>query len=245
MMVANGHARRAVDVRTWLEDHGLGQYAEAFASNDVDAEVLRTLTTDDLKELGVTSLGHRKKLLAAIAELDATGEAAPGPSIAPRAPQTLGRTRPALARGSGRRAQAGHGAVRRRQGSLALIEDVDPEDARRILDAALGVMMDAVHRYEGTVNRILVMASWRCSAPRSRTRTMPCAPATRRDPARHACPGRGAARRPRVEVNMPVGLHPGESWCAIGNDLGMDYGRSVRRVHRSEDGWLAVQVRSG
>ena len=81
--------RTAVDVRTWLEDHGLGQYAEAFASNDVDAEVLRTLTADDLKELGVTSLGHRKKLLAAIAELDATGEAAPGPSIAPRAPRHL------------------------------------------------------------------------------------------------------------------------------------------------------------
>ena len=44
MMVANGHARTAVDVRTWLEDHGLGQYAEAFASNDVDAEVMRTGT---------------------------------------------------------------------------------------------------------------------------------------------------------------------------------------------------------
>ena len=78
MMVANGHARTAVDVRAWLEDHGLGQYAEAFASNDVDAEVLRTLTADDLKELGVASLGHRKKLLAAIADLDAAGEAAPG-----------------------------------------------------------------------------------------------------------------------------------------------------------------------
>ncbi len=62
-----------MDVRTWLEHHGLGQYAEGFASNDVDTEVLRTLTADDLKELGVASLGHRKKLLAAIAELTGRG----------------------------------------------------------------------------------------------------------------------------------------------------------------------------
>ena len=41
------------------------------------------------------------------------------------------------------------------KGSLALIEHADPEDARRILDAALGVMMDGVHRYEGTVNRVM------------------------------------------------------------------------------------------
>jgi hypothetical protein len=62
-----------VDVRAWLEGHGLGRYAEAFASIDVDGEVLRTLTADDLRELGVASLGHRKKLLAAIADLDAPG----------------------------------------------------------------------------------------------------------------------------------------------------------------------------
>ena len=60
-----------MDVRAWLEGHDLGQYAEVFASNDIDAEVLCTLTADDLKELGIASLGHRKKLLAAIAGLDA------------------------------------------------------------------------------------------------------------------------------------------------------------------------------
>jgi hypothetical protein len=76
-----------VDVRASLQDHGLGQYAEAFASNDVDAEVLRTLTAADLRDLGVASLGHRKRLLAAIAELDAPDEAVPAPSIAPHAPR--------------------------------------------------------------------------------------------------------------------------------------------------------------
>ncbi|MFG3592437.1 SAM domain-containing protein [Bradyrhizobium sp. RDI18] len=74
-------SRKAMDVRAWLEAHNLGQYAERFASNDIDAQVLCTLTTDDLKDLGVASLGHRKKLLAAIAEFDAsatTWESMPG-----------------------------------------------------------------------------------------------------------------------------------------------------------------------
>ena len=59
-----------MNVRAWLGALGLGQYAEMFASNDIDAQVLCTLTIDDLKDLGIASLGHRKKLLAAIAELD-------------------------------------------------------------------------------------------------------------------------------------------------------------------------------
>jgi len=55
-----------VDVRSWLAELGLEAYAEAFAANDVDASVLSELTEADLEALGVRSLGHRKKLLAAI-----------------------------------------------------------------------------------------------------------------------------------------------------------------------------------
>ena len=234
MMVANGHARTAVDVRTWLEDHGLGQYAEAFASNDVDAEVLRTLTTDDLKELGVTSLGHRKKLLAAIAELDATGEAAPGPSIAPRAPRHLAervlRSRAAL-EGERKQVTVLFADVK---GSLALIEDVDPEDARRILDAALGVMMDAVHRYEGTVNRILgdgIMALFGAPIAHEDHAVRACyaALAIQRAMQAQAAAQRGAHG---VEVSVRVGLHSGEVLVrAIGNDLSMDYDAIGPTVH--------------
>ena len=86
MMVRERTCEKAVDVRIWLEDHGLGQYAEAFASNDVDAEVLRTLTADELKELGVASLGHRKKLLAAIAGLGAGDAPSSHPSSGPARP---------------------------------------------------------------------------------------------------------------------------------------------------------------
>ena len=58
-----------MDVTGWLRDLGLDRYAEAFAENEIDGETLPALTGDDLKEIGVSPLGHRKKLLAAIAEL--------------------------------------------------------------------------------------------------------------------------------------------------------------------------------
>ena len=58
-----------MDVADWLRALGLEQYEATFRENGVDAEVLRTLTADDLKELGVTSVGHRRRLLEAIAGL--------------------------------------------------------------------------------------------------------------------------------------------------------------------------------
>src|SRR6516225_12109893 len=58
-----------MDIARWLEGLGLEQYEHAFREGDVDAEVLPELTADDLIALGVTSIGHRRKLLAAIAAL--------------------------------------------------------------------------------------------------------------------------------------------------------------------------------
>src|SRR5215472_10987474 len=58
-----------VEISTWLHGLGMQQYEQAFRDNAIDAEVLRELTTDDLKDLGVTLVGHRRKLLAAIAVL--------------------------------------------------------------------------------------------------------------------------------------------------------------------------------
>ena len=56
-----------MDVAAWLRGLALEQYAPAFHDNDVDGEVLSELTADDLISIGVTSVGHRRKLLAAIA----------------------------------------------------------------------------------------------------------------------------------------------------------------------------------
>ena len=66
-------------IADWLEKLGMSEYAERFAESDVDTSVLRDLTDQDLKELGV-SLGHRRKMLRAIAEL---GSALAAPSATP------------------------------------------------------------------------------------------------------------------------------------------------------------------
>ncbi|MBR1157371.1 SAM domain-containing protein, partial [Bradyrhizobium sp. JYMT SZCCT0428] len=57
------------DIAEWLGGHGLGQYAKTFAENNIDYSVLPDLTENDLEKLGVSSLGHRKKLLRAIQAL--------------------------------------------------------------------------------------------------------------------------------------------------------------------------------
>jgi SAM domain (Sterile alpha motif) len=65
-----------MDVSSWLRDLGLENYAQAFRANDIDAELLSRLTAEDVIALGVTSIGHRRKLLDAIALLK--GGMAPG-----------------------------------------------------------------------------------------------------------------------------------------------------------------------
>jgi class 3 adenylate cyclase len=70
-----------MEVAAWLKSLGLEQYARAFADNDVDSALLGQLTDADLKELGVTSLGHRKKLLTAIAARGATASVIPEPTV--------------------------------------------------------------------------------------------------------------------------------------------------------------------
>ena len=68
----------------WLRRIGLAQYAEMFRANDIDGELLRRMTNDDLKDVGVVSFGHRKKLLEAIAELGSAPAAAPAAPAMPR-----------------------------------------------------------------------------------------------------------------------------------------------------------------
>ena len=66
------------DVHTWLRELGLEQYSDAFAASDIDLRVLPHLTEADLRELGL-SLGHRKILMAAVAE--SFGTASPPTSV--------------------------------------------------------------------------------------------------------------------------------------------------------------------
>src|SRR5436190_21894916 len=71
-----------MDVGTWLRNLGLGQYESSFRENEIDSEVLPNLTAEDLRDLGVSIIGHRRRILSAIAELSVP---APAPS-APKPP---------------------------------------------------------------------------------------------------------------------------------------------------------------
>src|SRR5438045_6395901 len=87
-----------IDVEAWLVQVELPEYAQAFVDNHITSGVLAQLTADDLRELGVRSVGHRKRLLDAIARLnaapeDVSGEPSPRPpvpepAVAPRPPPT-------------------------------------------------------------------------------------------------------------------------------------------------------------
>jgi|BogFormECP03_OM2_1039629.scaffolds.fasta_scaffold38876_1 SAM (Sterile alpha motif) domain-containing protein len=64
-----------MNVGDWLRNIGLGQYEAAFRENEIESEVPPNLTAEDLKELGVAILGHRRNMLAATMELSGSSAA--------------------------------------------------------------------------------------------------------------------------------------------------------------------------
>jgi len=75
-----------MDIAAWLQDLGLERYVSTFCENEIDWEVLPKLTSEDLREIGVAAIGHRRKLLDAIAALGPEAPAAAvtaAPSDAP------------------------------------------------------------------------------------------------------------------------------------------------------------------
>jgi len=74
----------AVDILAWLRELGLERYERAFRENEIAADILPKLTADDLKDIGVTIVGHRRKLLEAIAALARPALAQHAGSGAPR-----------------------------------------------------------------------------------------------------------------------------------------------------------------
>ena len=132
-------------VADWLQKLGLGQYAQRFAENDISFSVLPDLTDQDLKEIGV-SLGHRRQLLRAIAEMKGVEIVAPkltNEDIAPVAP---------------------HETAERRQvtvmfsdlvGSTALSARMDPEDLREVISAYQKCVANTVQRFGGFVAKYM------------------------------------------------------------------------------------------
>ena len=73
-----------MDIEAWLRGLGLELYAQAFRDNAIDGEILPKLTADDFKYIGVTIVGHRRRMLEAIAALRAAAEPTPSPAAETR-----------------------------------------------------------------------------------------------------------------------------------------------------------------
>src|SRR5215468_2473124 len=129
----------SMDIAAWLHSLGMQQYDQAFRDNAIDAAILPELTADDLRELGVTLVGHRRKLLAAIAALRRALDAAPETEgVAP--------------------------VAERRQltvmfcdlvGSTALAARLEPEDLREVIAAYHRSVSETVASLDGFVAKYM------------------------------------------------------------------------------------------
>jgi class 3 adenylate cyclase/predicted ATPase len=139
-----------MDVVVWLRSLGLGKYEAAFRENEIEETVLPSLTEEHLKQLGVTALGHRLKLLDAIAALrnEGSGKAPPVD---------------AATTSSASSAHPEDRAERRQVtvmfsdlvGSTALSARMDPEDLREVISAYQKCVADTVQRFGGFVAKYM------------------------------------------------------------------------------------------
>ena len=139
-----------MDIVVWLRSLGLGKYEAAFRENEIDETVLPSLTHETLKELGVAAVGHRLKLLDAIAALHggASGKTASvDAATASSAPSAHPEDR-----------------AERRQvtvlfsdlvGSTALSARLDPEDLREVISAYQRCVAETVQRFDGFVAKYM------------------------------------------------------------------------------------------
>ncbi len=128
-----------MDIAEWLRSLGLERYEAAFRDNEIDWAVMPELTADDLKDIGVAAVGHRRKLLAAIAALGSDADAAPEPAV-------------------------GAPTAERRQltvmfcdlvGSTELSARLDPEDLREVIAAYHRTVAEIVAGFDGFVAKYM------------------------------------------------------------------------------------------
>jgi class 3 adenylate cyclase/predicted ATPase len=134
-------------IADWLSQVGMHEYAQRFAENGIDLDILTELSDQDLEKIGVTSLGHRRKLLRAIANLKAAEQVAAGSAVAvappvPRSADTAERRQVTV-------------MFSDLVGSTALAARMDPEDLRELISAYHKCVAEAVGRFGGFVAQYL------------------------------------------------------------------------------------------
>ena len=131
-----------MDIDGWLRGIGLEQYAQTFRDNAIDADVLRDLTDEHLRELGLP-LGARLKLLRAVAALGTSEQTPTSPEITPPAPRTDAERRQVTVMFSDL------------VGSTALSARMDPEDLREVISAYQKCVAETVRRFDGFVAKYM------------------------------------------------------------------------------------------
>src|SRR5262244_227246 len=133
-------------IADWLEKLGLSEHAQRFADNDIDLTILGDLTDQDLEKIGIASLGHRRKLLRAIANLKTIEKSAPAvavPALATPLPLDIAERRQVTVMFSDL------------VGSTALSARMDPEDLREVISAYQECIAEIVRRFEGFVAKYM------------------------------------------------------------------------------------------
>ncbi len=130
----------ALDLGVWLRNLGLERYTDAFSENEIDAGVLSTLTNEDLKDLGVSLVGHRRRILDAITALNEGQASASAPStVSDRVgDNSIDEASPSKT-----------ADAERRQLTVMFIDLVGSTELSRRLDPE--DMRDVIHRYQNTV----------------------------------------------------------------------------------------------
>ena len=130
------------EIAEWLEKLGMSEYTQRFAENGIDVSVLRYLTDQDLEKIGVL-LGHRRKMLAAIVELEGAVQAPPQPAFTkPKAQDTAERRQVTV-------------MFSDLVGSTALSARMDPEDLREVISAYQKCVTETVQRFGGFVAKYM------------------------------------------------------------------------------------------
>jgi class 3 adenylate cyclase/tetratricopeptide (TPR) repeat protein len=228
----------------WLTGIGMERYVPLFTANDIDATLLTRLTAQDLQTMGVASLGHRLRILDAVASHAVAAAAAlPQPVPLPSRDYTPRHLRDQILQSrsamEGERKQVSV-LFADIQGSMELAAQLDPEQWHRILEGFFAILTEGVHRFEGTVNQYTgdgIMALFG-------------APIAHEDHAQRACFSalhlQRAITRYAIDVKREhgvgfstrMGINSGEVVVGrIGDDLRMDYtaqGHTVGLAQRME-----------
>jgi class 3 adenylate cyclase len=225
------------EIETWLEQIGASEYAARFIAEKIDIEALPHLTEGDLRELGLP-IGPRRKVLAAIAIL--AGEPAhpnerqSSALLTEHTPQHLAeiiRTSRGALEGERKLVTVLFADIK---GSLELMAGLNAEATHHVLDPTIKAMMRGVHRYEGTVSKLLgdgIMAVFG-------------APIAHEDHAVRACysalaihdamrdVGADMRRQIGIDPMIRIGINSGEVIVrSIGNDLTVEYDAIGPTVH--------------